>query len=342
MLATPFSSEARVYPANKIAAIVGVLAEAGVAAADVLSGSGLAPERLHDLGTRVSYAQLRTVCRNALRLSPDSGVALRAGLRMHLTAYGMYGYALLSSRTGAECAEFGLKYHPVMGPVCNIEFSLSGDIAVYRLQPVLSADPADELYRFAVEFYLASHLTVNRDLLGPSFRFSAVRVVYEAPPHASLYGALLDCPVSFGESANELRWDAVGWGDAIVTSDPITHAMAREMCEQNLSHVRRAGGIAAEVHRVLIERPGRHPDIESMALALGMNSRTLRRRLEADQTSYRQILAEVHAHLAIEYLRKTDMTTEEIAYRLDYSDAANFRRAFKRWTQHSPTHFRSR
>ena len=46
--------------------------------------------------------------------------------------------------------------------------------------------------------------------------------------------------------------------------------------------------------------------------------------------------------LAIEYLRKTDMTTEEIGTRLGYSDAANFRHAFTRWTRKLPSDFRSR
>ncbi|HYK64795.1 MAG TPA: helix-turn-helix domain-containing protein [Patescibacteria group bacterium] len=44
--------------------------------------------------------------------------------------------------------------------------------------------------------------------------------------------------------------------------------------------------------------------------------------------------------LAIEYLRKTEMTNEEIATRLSYSEAANFRHAFLRWTGKSPSVFR--
>lgn len=71
-----------------------------------------------------------------------------------------------------------------------------------------------------------------------------------------------------------------------------------------------------------------------------MHPRALRRRLEAEDTSYRELLAEVRTRLAIEYLRKTAMTNEEIANRLGYSDAANFRHAFIRWTGKSPSDFR--
>jgi AraC-like DNA-binding protein len=116
--------------------------------------------------------------------------------------------------------------------------------------------------------------------------------------------------------------------------------MAREMCEQVLSEVNHAGGIAADVRRVLIEQPGRYPNIEAIAERLSMHPRALRRRLEAEDTSYRELLAEVRTRLAIEYLRKTAMTNEEIANRLGYSDAANFRHAFIRWTGKSPSDFR--
>jgi len=44
--------------------------------------------------------------------------------------------------------------------------------------------------------------------------------------------------------------------------------------------------------------------------------------------------------LAIEYLRKTEMTNEEIASRLGYSEASNFRHAFLRWTGKNPSEFR--
>jgi AraC-like DNA-binding protein len=116
--------------------------------------------------------------------------------------------------------------------------------------------------------------------------------------------------------------------------------MAREMCEQVLSEVNRAGGLATDVRRILVEQPDRYPSIEAIAKKLSMHPRALRRKLEAEDTSYRELLAEVRTRLAIEYLRKTAMTNEEIANRLGYSDAANFRHAFIGWTGKSPSDYR--
>lgn len=44
--------------------------------------------------------------------------------------------------------------------------------------------------------------------------------------------------------------------------------------------------------------------------------------------------------MAIKYLRDTDLTIEDIAYMLGFSDAANFRHAFYRWTKAAPYQFR--
>ena len=44
--------------------------------------------------------------------------------------------------------------------------------------------------------------------------------------------------------------------------------------------------------------------------------------------------------LAINYLRDTELTVEEIACALGFSEAANFRQAFHRWTDSAPIEFR--
>jgi len=48
----------------------------------------------------------------------------------------------------------------------------------------------------------------------------------------------------------------------------------------------------------------------------------------------------VRANLAKEYLRNTRMNSDDIALALGFSDAANFRQAFRKWTRHSPSEFR--
>jgi transcriptional regulator GlxA family with amidase domain len=49
---------------------------------------------------------------------------------------------------------------------------------------------------------------------------------------------------------------------------------------------------------------------------------------------------DVRCSLAQEYLRTTQMSTDDIAMLLGFSDGANFRRALKRWTGKAPSELR--
>jgi AraC-like DNA-binding protein len=334
----PPSYEQPMYSPHSIAAIVAELVKEGVDATVVLEGAGLSKSQLDAQTTKISYRQLDIVIRNALRLSRSRAIALRAGLRMHITSYGMYGYALLSSATHAEARDFAARYVRVVGPFCDFRVAYDGARVQVAFEPLHWPNPTEDVHHFAVEFALSAHLTTIRDRVGGGFGFSRVSLDYPAPAHAADYESLYKCPVIFEQ--RHCGYEHNREEGPSTLADPRTHAMAREICEQLLDDVNRAGGVAADIRQILIEHPGRYPSIERIAEKLQMYPRALRRKLEAEGTSYRDLLGEVRMRLAIEYLRKTEMTNEEIATRLGYSEAANFRHAFLRWTGKNPSEFR--
>jgi AraC-like DNA-binding protein len=80
--------------------------------------------------------------------------------------------------------------------------------------------------------------------------------------------------------------------------------------------------------------------LDAVARRLKIPPRTLRRRLHEEGTSYRALLDELRMQVSLRYLRETQLTVEEIAAALGFSDAAGFRRAFRRWTRRTPIAFR--
>ena len=77
-----------------------------------------------------------------------------------------------------------------------------------------------------------------------------------------------------------------------------------------------------------------------MARFLGANERSLRRQLRQQGLSFRGLLDELRTQIALKYLRTTKLANEDIALALGFSDAANFRRAFYRWTNKAPSEIR--
>ncbi len=115
--------------------------------------------------------------------------------------------------------------------------------------------------------------------------------------------------------------------------------LCEEQCQRLLAKRSQHGGLAGRIRAVLLERPGRLPDMEQVAAGLNMSSRTLRRRLDEEGSNFRLLLDEVRQALAEELLATGGLTLEEIAERLGYGEVSNFIHAFKRWKGVAPRRF---
>jgi AraC-like DNA-binding protein len=331
----------RIDPPHKVAVLVGILSEEGITAEQALAGSGISSSAVMDPATRISTRQLLTVFNNALQLSKDPTLALRAGKRINITHFGMYGYALLSSPTPRDAIEFALKYRPLTAPLIGLAFHEKDGVPIWEFSDVLALGTDSPLFRFILEFQLGTQLSLHGDILGDTAIPLEIRVTYPAPGHVASYEQLLGCHVHFGQAVNEVRFNNNWLERKLAYANPITASLVRETCDQLLAELRTASGLASKVSAMLLAQPGRFPDIEALAAQLHMTPRTIRRKLQMQGTSYQKISADVRKQLAIDYLRKTHMSNDDIAAALGFSDAANFRLAFKRWTGKTPSDYRT-
>jgi len=83
----------------------------GVPAQTCLECTGLSEEGLRDPAATVTAKQELTVIANLQgALSDTPGIGLEAGTRYHLTTYGIWGFALISSPTWRSALDVGLRY----------------------------------------------------------------------------------------------------------------------------------------------------------------------------------------------------------------------------------------
>ncbi len=74
---------------------------------------------------------------------------------------------------------------------------------------------------------------------------------------------------------------------------------------------------------------------------LGLSKRTLQRQLSSEGTTYQTVLDATRSDLSLHYLRKHDMSVEEVSYLLAYRDPNSFYRAFQNWTGMTPAQARA-
>jgi len=321
----------KIYPTYKIAKILSILKEQGSNAEQLFEGTNLSEQDISSSSTRISRRQLILAYSNATRLSTDPAIGLRTGSLLCVTDYGLYGYALISSATLREALIFSINYHQMATPTVKMSLLIDEEnsIASFRMDDRIKVP---ELYQFNMEVQFALVYSLFRDMAGDNFRFNEIRVKYSPVAHADKYTEILECPICFNQKYNELQFD-LDWLDSpLQRANLITAQTTKELCDGTLLEMATSSGIAHEIFVVMSENVHDSSNIETIASHFNMSSRTLRRKLASQGTSFQIILTDVRKQLAIKYLRGSSLSIDEIADRLGYSDAANFRHAFKKWT----------
>jgi AraC-like DNA-binding protein len=252
----------------------------------------------------------------------------------------MYGYALMSCLSLRDYFRLGVKYHRLATPTITIEWTENPDTSVWTFPDAFSSNLPHDVQQFLLEQQYTQHVTHLQDVAGRSCPPVLARFSYPAPEHAAIYREYLGCPCEFDAHECQLIYDS-----AILEVKPhLAHrhsaALLQETCDRLIGQAKTSSGASGEVYQLLMRKPGVFPSMETVAEALKMTSRTLRRRLESEGTSFVAIVDDVRCSLATEYLKTTKLSTDDVAMLVGFSDTANFRRALKRWTGKGPGEIR--
>ena len=127
------------------------------------------------------------------------------------------------------------------------------------------------------------------------------------------------------------------------TTGPVLRKVLEQHANEIAVQLPAMDGLVLEVRRALASRIAKEDvQIQSVARALAISTRSLQRRLAAAGVTYQDLLDQTRREAANRYLRVATFSIGEVAYLLGYSEAAAFHRAFKRWTGMGPQEFRVR
>src|ERR1700730_7127527 len=141
----------KVYPIAKLATVLEALAAEGVPTEDALARVGLSKAAVSSPATRISLNQVLDCYCYAAERSHDPHFAYHAGLRFHVSAYGMCGFAILSSMNYRQTMYFAMKYHQLATPLAAIDFKEQDGRGIWIFTPVPNARVDARIYRFIVE-----------------------------------------------------------------------------------------------------------------------------------------------------------------------------------------------
>jgi AraC-like DNA-binding protein len=299
-----------------------------------LRETGIAPLQLVSLNSEVeAQSELQLIANLTEALPTVADLGLQAGRRYHVTSYGAWGYAILSSATARQAAELGLRYHGLTYAFTRISLSVDDSVASLNFDD--SALPP-ELHDFIVQRDMLGALVVVRELLGSSLQLLDVELRQAAPADLSPFIAAFGHTPRFNAPCNRMGFAAELLDNPLPRANPQLVSACEQQCQALLARHQWRQGLAGRVRQLLLQSPGQIADMEHVAALLHLSSRTLRRRLIEEGTSFRTLQDEVRQALAEELLASGGLSLEEIAERLGYGELSNFIHAFKRWKGTTP------
>ena len=330
----------RVYEPTKLAALFDILVDQGCPASKILKNINLTVDEVHSPKSRISLADLMTACENAIRLSSDPNLPYRIGSSVHISAYGMYGFAILCCPDFRKTMAFAELYHALAAPLATIEFTEKEGFASWIIEPHASAAIDPQVYRFITEMQIGIHISLMRDIMGSAFAPDRIDLAYSEAHDFGLPRDEIGCRPGFSSPTNQIIFRSTWLDQAANLGNRTTYPAVVALCDELLDDLKSRVGVAGEIRALLIRDIATPPTLTAIAKLLKVSDRSLRRQLREQGISFRSLLDELRMQLALKYLHTTKLANEDIALALGFSDAANFRRAFRRWTDKSPSEIR--
>jgi AraC-like DNA-binding protein len=320
-----------------VAALPHVLAALGVEPRRAFARAGVKLAAFRNPESRIPFESLGALFAASEELSGCQHLGLLVGEHFTLANFGALGDLMRNSRTVGEALRallLNLHLHdrgasPVL--LKSDSTSLILGYAIYR-----HGIPATlQLYDVAIGI----GFRILRELAGPAFRPLSVQFAHRRPDDPRPYRRLFGPGVRFDAEVSGIGFAASWLDHPIADADPVQHASISRRLQEHLD----GSGItfSDQVHGVLHQMVlGGTSSAQNVARLFGIHERTLRKRLEAEQSNLHRLVSRTRFELAQQLLRHTRLPASEIAIALRYADASTFSRAFKSWAKMSPSQFR--
>lgn len=304
----------------------------------LFSATALSREELL-LGGDIAMRDFLHILRTGDRLLKDEPLGFMLGRQMHVFAMGPVGAGLALApnlREGLQLLESFTRLHATY-----IDISARSTLRGLTVTVLYEHDTGhvERIHTQTAMMLLQQYIET---LIGKRIEDAHYHLAIPEPANVQYYKDALHGAISFNARANEVEIPQ-GW---LNLPSPYYHpelwrqakmGLARSLRQQS---EKEGATYTRHITTLLRTSDPPLPDLGEVAFDLHVSGRTLNRRLQAENTSFRQLKSLAMASRAKLYLRETDYSVESIAEQLGYRDTANFRRAFRKIEGCSPMEYR--
>ncbi|HSW07607.1 AraC family transcriptional regulator [Aquabacterium sp.] len=322
--------------------------------AALLQRCGIPAAALADDAARVSASAFGALWLAVAREIDDEFFGLDAR-RMKPGSFALLCHALAGAATVDQGLRLAVRGFNLFFDDVQASLALQGREARLVLTP--AAQPADtqteaqtkvqtaaeaDARRFADETLLIMLHGLLCWLAGARVPVARLEMAHPRPPHADEYRRMFSPQMRFDAPRTLLAFDPRALGQRAAVDAGALKAFLRDAPSSVfMKQVADAHAAFGERVRRRLRRAGSHwPTLDTLAAELRLSPATLRRRLQAEGTSWRRLKDELRHERAALLLGEGRLSVAEVASRLGYEDASAFYRAFRRRMGVGPGAFR--
>jgi len=309
----------------------------GVEDEELLEGFDLRSEKLTDPSLSLPLDVAVALLNRATALTGEAALGVYLGLQMRSSSHGILGFAAMSAPTLRDAVVVSTQYMAIRTTAVSLRSHVAGGVGSLVLLEHADLGQAREGYVFAI---LVGFWRMGSILLGRNLDVT-LDLGFPRPAYYDRFADALP-PARFDQPAHQLVLrDLALLGTPLQMADAASMRLARDHCARLLESMGLDGRLAPRVRSLLARKEGQLQSLKGVAAALRLSARTLRRHLEQEGVTFSELIDEERKRRGLLLLRSRELSIQQIADSLGYSDVANFTRAFRRWTGKTPTAYRS-
>lgn len=319
-----------------VRALVGVVESAGATRDQFFAASGLDPRVLEDGNAWLPISTYQHSIDAAISVSGDPAFGLHMGERASTAMFDVLGPLAAHASTLRHCVDTMTRYSRLVAEGYEPRLHEAGKQASIRFA-ALRGDLAS--VRLTAEFAMSALLQMLRQFAGHRAKPSRVSFAYPEPAYVAEYKRVFGDAVRFDQPHTEVSFPQSWLDKPQLYQSPHLYSVLKSQAELSLGRLERDATYTARVEQLLSDNSPRQMTMDEVARELGMSRRSLRRRLEAEDTSFGDLAERNRITTAKRMLENPRRSIQETAFALGFAAPAAFHRAFKRWTGMTPKQY---
>lgn len=322
---------------NHPKALLGYAGEKGLDVSALREQTGLDESLEDDFSAKITYNQYKALIEICIDKLNNPALGLHFGRRLMFSGHGSVGLGSLACNTIGDALEIIQTYKKLISPITVIELIKHPSTVHLTCTPAFEGG---DIQRFFVEVLFSTlyHCFIqatNQSDMDCRFEFN-----YSAPEYAEEYAELLNNNIRFDAHRHQITCSPALLDIPLSSSNPAIIHEVKERSSNLMQELQDKEGLLTLISQYIRQSVGGYPSIDDVANHFNTSKSTLKRRLKDLNVTYTQLLKDARLNLACDYLETGELTVEDITQRLQFSEAAAFRRAFKQWTGQSPSSYR--